>query len=161
MASDSFSILSFLAGPALLTNATSVLLLGTINRYGRSLDRARLLARQMQEAEPGDSRFGDFLARQLDVAQERVLLMVRTLSLLYVAITGFGVATMAYLIGAAFGGIAEGVPERAATAITLIGTVLGVLCLALATLAMAHEGRLSYRILREEAEYARRGRDPK
>ncbi len=160
MGNESFAILSFLAGPALLTNATTVLLLSTINRYGRALDRARLLARQVQEA-GDDARLAGFAARQLDVAQARVLLMVRTLTLFYVAVAAFGIATMAFLIGAAFGGPAESPAERLATFVTLGGTVLGVFCLVLGTLAMAHEGRLSYRILRDEAEFARAEQRPR
>jgi hypothetical protein len=158
MGGDSFSILSFLAGPALLTNATTVLLLSTINRYGRALDRARLLAKQMQDSQGHDARLAEFSARQLDVAQARVLLMVRTLTLFYVAVSAFGIATMAFLIGAAIGRPAESAAERIATFVTLGGTILGVLCLVLGTLAMAHEGRLSYRILRDEAEFARSDR---
>src|SRR5262245_40827520 len=97
---DPFSALSFIAGPALLTNASSLLLMGTINRYTRALDRARLLAAKIGDTfAKADESEKAFLRRQLDVAQRRVLLIVRTMTAFYTAIGAFGIGTLAYLIG--------------------------------------------------------------
>ena len=97
-----FSALSFIAGPALLTNASTVLLLGTINRYARALDRARLLASRLgAQTEAMDPEDKALLLRQLAVAQKRVLLIVRSLTAFYTAVGSFAFGTLAYLIGAA------------------------------------------------------------
>ena len=37
--SNPFAVLTFISAPAVLTNASSVLLFGTGNRYGRAVDR--------------------------------------------------------------------------------------------------------------------------
>ena len=39
-----FAALTFIAAPALLTNASSLLLMGTTNRLARAVDRVRALA---------------------------------------------------------------------------------------------------------------------
>jgi len=145
-----FSALSFIAGPALLTNAATVLLLGTINRYARALDRARLLATKLGGHAELDAEDKMLLLRQLTVAQKRVLLVVRSLSAFYVAIGCFAFGTLAYLVGAAL--LTEPVEERIISYIVLVATTLGVLCLVAGSAALAWESRLSYLSLRDEAE---------
>ena len=43
-ATNPFVILSYVGGPALLTNATGLFVLSTSNRFARAIDRARALA---------------------------------------------------------------------------------------------------------------------
>ncbi|HEV7577455.1 MAG TPA: DUF2721 domain-containing protein [Caldimonas sp.] len=143
-----FAVLGFIAGPALLTNATTVLLLGTINRYARALDRARALAQQLGQAAPGQAG-RERLVRQLDAAQRRVLYMVRSLTMCYVAIGCFGLGTLSFLLGTSLLERIGGV--HAATVLMFATTAIGVLALILGTIGLAWESTLSYRILREEA----------
>jgi hypothetical protein len=147
-----FSALSFLAGPALLTNAATVLLLGTINRYARALDRARLLATRLggPQAAEIEAEEKALLLRQLGVAQRRVLLIVRSLTAFYVAIGCFSFATLAYLIGAAL--LNQPIEAQIISYIVLGATTFGVLCLVTGAATLAWESRLSYVILRDEAE---------
>lgn len=150
---DPFAALSFIAGPALMTNAASLLLLGTINRYGRALDRARSLSVAVTAAgaDPADRAF---LVRQLKAAELRVLLIVRSLTVFYAAIGAFGLGTLSYLIGATL--LREVGGERAASMVMMGASTLGVVCLIFGSAALAWESRLSYRILRDEAELALR-----
>jgi len=46
--SNPFAILTFIAAPALLTNASSLLALGTSNRFARNVDRARALLAMLE-----------------------------------------------------------------------------------------------------------------
>jgi hypothetical protein len=151
LSDNPFSALSLIAGPALLTNAATVLLLGTINRYARALDRARLLAGKLS-GQAGEMEAEDkaLALRQLGIAQRRVLLVVRSLTAFYVAIGSFAFATLAYLIGTAL--FAQTVEERVISYIVLAATTLGVLCLVAGSAALAWESRLSYLILRDEAQ---------
>jgi len=48
-----FAILTFISAPAVVTNASCVLLFGTGNRYGRAIDRVHDLA----EESDGEPRF--------------------------------------------------------------------------------------------------------
>jgi len=146
-----FSALSFLAGPALLTNAATVLLLGTINRYARALDRARLLATRLGGGgDQLDTEERALLLRQLGAAQRRVLLIVRSLTAFYVAIGSFAFATLAYLVGAAL--LNQPIEAQIISYIVLGVTTFGVLCLVTGAATLAWESRLSYLILRDEAQ---------
>ena len=44
-----FAILTFISAPAVLTNASCVLLFGTGNRYGRAIDRMHELADMVEK----------------------------------------------------------------------------------------------------------------
>jgi hypothetical protein len=152
-----FAVLSFIAGPALLTNATTVLLLGTINRYARALDRTRDLAAQLAAMAVGAAG-REALVRQLDAVQRRVLYIVRSLTMFYLAVGCFGLGTLSFLLGTSvlerIGGV------QAATIAMFATTTIGVAALILGTIALAWESSLSYRLLREEAAAVRASRSP-
>ena len=46
--SNPFAALSLIVAPAILTNACSVLILSTSNRFARAVDRARQLAQEIE-----------------------------------------------------------------------------------------------------------------
>lgn len=48
LSTNPFAILSFISAPAVLTNASSVLLFGTGNRYGRAVDRVHELSDEVE-----------------------------------------------------------------------------------------------------------------
>ena len=48
--SNPFFILTFIVAPAILTNASALMVLSTSNRFARAVDRARDLSRQVEEA---------------------------------------------------------------------------------------------------------------
>jgi hypothetical protein len=148
-----FASLSFIAGPALLTNASSLLLMGTINRYGRALDRARELAREIETTRT-DEDARTLKLRQLEAAQHRVLSLVRGLTAFYTAVGAFGLGTLWALLGATF--FQGGMPARLATLAMFASTLVGVLSLVSGAATLAWESHLTYRILQDEAQYLRR-----
>jgi len=84
-----FTLLTLIAAPAILTNASSVMGLGTSNRFARAVDRIRALSSEIQ----GDQDLRDHIRlmriRQLHYAQRRSLLLVRALSAFYVSVGSF------------------------------------------------------------------------
>jgi hypothetical protein len=146
---DPFAALSFIAGPALMTNASSLLLLGTINRYARALDRARLLAAQVaREEAAADETERVLLRRQLHGAQRRVRMVVRSLTAFYTAIGAFGIGTLSYLLGAT---VLSNIDTGGWSSHVMMGaTTLGVICLIVGTASLVLESHLSYGILRDE-----------
>src|SRR5207237_7373304 len=82
--------LSLIAAPAILTNATSVLAMSTSNRLARAVDRARELARQLEQSAPDAA---DAATRrrltELAAVDRRSLLLLRALRAVYVALGGF------------------------------------------------------------------------
>lgn len=56
MTDDPFAALTIVVAPALLTNASTVLCLGTATRFGRVLDRTREVSAQLARLESGANR---------------------------------------------------------------------------------------------------------
>lgn len=145
-----FAILTFISAPAVLTNASCVLLFGTGNRYGRAIDRVHELADTIEKG-PGLEEDELLLrVRQLESAEARTLLIVRALTCFYSAVAGFVASTLVSLIGAVLisTGIQPGVSFSFAFAF-LTGT-LGVLAMITGALMLVRETRFSFRVLREE-----------
>ena len=111
--SSPFAVLTFIAAPAILTNASSVLTLSTGNRFARAIDRARLLAGAIAAQAPdgsapsgaagGQPWFSEdvrLLVRQLDLAERRVLIIIRALTAFSFAMGSFALGTLTSLAGA-------------------------------------------------------------
>lgn len=91
----------FIAAPAVLTNASSVLALGTSNRFARAIDRARQLARQVtQNAVDNEPEAYASAVRQFDRAQLRGILLLRALKCFYSALGAFAASALVSLVGA-------------------------------------------------------------
>ena len=68
-----FGTLTLIVAPAILTNASSVMALGTSNRFARAVDRVRALSKASGPGEHGEAEIA-LQARQLRAAGKRVLL---------------------------------------------------------------------------------------
>ncbi|MCC6675542.1 MAG: DUF2721 domain-containing protein [Phycisphaerales bacterium] len=100
LAESPFAMLSFLAGPAILTNASTVLALGTANRLARTADRARGAAAAILDSKDrGDPRV-EVQQGEFRTATRRTWLLVRALSRFYLAAGLFAAATCIALLGA-------------------------------------------------------------
>ncbi|HEY1631022.1 MAG TPA: DUF2721 domain-containing protein [Rhizomicrobium sp.] len=94
LSDNPFVVLSYVGGPALLTNATSVFILSTSNRFARAIDRARALSAMPQAQRQG-------FADELVIVHARVAHMARAMACLYVALTCFALGTAISIGGAA------------------------------------------------------------
>ena len=74
-----FGILTFIVAPAILTNASSVMALGTSNRFARAIDRARTLATQIEGKDPNEPKTASII-RRMKFTERRSLLLVRVLT---------------------------------------------------------------------------------
>ncbi|OLB85364.1 MAG: hypothetical protein AUI17_05955 [Acidobacteriales bacterium 13_2_20CM_2_55_5] len=88
-----FGVLTSVVAPAILTNACSVLALGTSNRLARVVDRTRVVAAELAGFEPGTSNYKDSFM-QLDRLQVRAQLLLRALRLFYASIGLFAAAAL-------------------------------------------------------------------
>lgn len=73
--SNPLAILTFISAPAVLTNASCVLLFGTGNRYGRAIDRVHQLSEVVQQGAGLDEPELRLRIRQLEAAETRTLLI--------------------------------------------------------------------------------------
>ncbi len=148
--SNPFAVLTFISAPAVLTNASSVLLFGTGNRYGRAVDRAHELADMVLRDGGQDSAELKLRVRQLESAQRRTLLIVRALTCFYTAVAAFVGSTLISLIGAILvsAGADRGVSSTFAVAFSC--GALGVAAMITGALMLAAESRFSFSVLRQE-----------
>src|SRR5437667_8496989 len=94
-----FSVLTFIVAPALLTNASSVLALSTINRMLRTRDRMKELF-DKSEAGGQSEVEGMRLITQVDRVEKQAVLLLQALRSVYVALGAFVSATLVTLLGA-------------------------------------------------------------
>src|SRR3979411_1373292 len=94
-----FGMLTFIVAPAILTNASSVMALGTSNRFARAIDRARALSSQVEGRENDPDPEIALWIRQLGYAERRVLLLVRALTAFYLSVGSFAAASLVSLLG--------------------------------------------------------------
>ena len=143
-----FAALTIVAAPAILTNASSVLCLGTANRLARVVDRTHAVSAELAKAEPNAE---GYLAcrRKLEALRTRWTLVLKALKLFYVSLGSFAGATLISLLGAV---IAASSPHLSFPFIALglaSGTV-GVGGLVYGCSLMMQETRLAIRNLEEE-----------
>lgn len=93
-----FAVLTTLVAPAILTNACTVLALGTSNRIARVIDRTRFLTAEMEKLTP---EMPAYKARthQLERLRTRAAMLFRALRILYAALGGFAAAALITVVG--------------------------------------------------------------
>jgi Protein of unknown function (DUF2721) len=143
---DPFSILTVVVAPAVLTNASSVLALGTNNRLARVADRSHAVTAQLAGA-----RDHEAAVTELAVLQTRAQLLLRALRCFYL---GLGLFASSALISIA-GSIVVYYGQPAAFQIAAgIGAVCGasaVIALVCGCVLMIRETQLAVKGLVYEA----------
>ena len=154
-ASNPFAALTFIAAPALLTNASSLLLLGTSNRLARAVDRVRALASHLEHHSDTESRIAQLELRQMQSAERRVLIIVRAMTAFYLAVGSFAFGTMLALVGATLVTPDHDVMRTWVMRLTIAACVIGVAAIMSGSLSLVFESRLTFQILRVEADLVR------
>ena len=149
-----FAVLTFIVAPALLTNATSVLALSTINRMLRTRDRmhelfARSKAGEQEEAEEARQ------VEQVDRVEAQALLLLRALHSIYIALGSFAGATLVTLVGAGLIPFVGGIWIRLIVGLGLLLGFLGVGSLVFSSASLLQATRLSLVNIRQEAALIR------
>ncbi|MDY0974618.1 DUF2721 domain-containing protein [Massilia sp. CFBP9012] len=128
-----FLPLSFIAGPAILTNACAIMQNGAAIRYSLAITHLREFRASLAA---GDDRFAQLYADTALAAQlveRRIALLLGGLNLLYATVGLFGLTTFAALLGAF---IAASHPGWGAAAARVMEGAGGVgLCLLVAAIA--------------------------
>lgn len=147
-----FAILTFISAPAVLTNASCVLLFGTGNRYSRSIDRVHELSDAVQSSAEMREEELRLRVRQLESSERRVMLIVQALSCFTTAVAGFVASTLVSLIGAILvsSRMAQGV--WFSFALAFLAGAVAVVTMMTGAMMLARESRFSFHILREEKE---------
>jgi hypothetical protein len=151
LATNPFAVLTFIAAPAILTNASSVMALGTSNRFARAVDRVRALTKELEGKERLRTDVARFRLKQLGFAQRRVLLLVRALGCFYFSLGAFAAASFTSLLGAVLVITEHPFGREVAMLIAFACGVAGICGLTCGSAILVLESRFTLKILREEA----------
>jgi hypothetical protein len=150
-AANPFALLSFISAPAVLTNASCVLLFGTGNRYARAVDRMHDLAREVGEGAGAFNAEAQFRVTQLKAAEHRSLLIVRAMTFFYASVAAFAFSSLVSLLGATLSYIGGGdLAIHIGFGFCLVGGSAGVACMISGALLLVRETRESFTVLAEE-----------
>lgn len=142
-----FVVLSFLAAPAILTNASTLLALGTSNRLARAADRARLAAQTLVSIKDRADPMVQFQQDDFHSATIRAQLLVKALRRFYLSAGCFAMGTCVALIGAFLDYFHIRTFDWAAQALTLIAALAGVGGLMHGSWILLTETRIALRVL--------------
>jgi len=159
-----FGILTFIVAPAILTNASSIMSLGTSNRFARAIDRARELSARIDGKDLNDEKIAPIVIR-LQYTERRSQLLVQALTAFYLSVGSFGAASLVSLLGAVFFIVHHETLHEITQVIAFCAGVVGVGGLVCGSGLLVTETRLTLRILRDETkrvcEPSRRPNDSK
>lgn len=142
--------LTFISAPAVLTNASCVLLFGAGNRYARAVDRMHELARIVETLVDLSSEDARLRMLQLEAAENRALYIVRALTCFYGSVATFVASTLIGLLaGIAANRWAE-FPANVAFGVGLLVGSCGVLSMISGSIFLIIETRESFTVLRQE-----------
>lgn len=150
-----FTMLTLIAAPAVLTNASSVLALGTSNRFARAVDRARALAALLENKEASGDSVDSMRLRQIERLEKRILLLLHALAIFYASLGSFAAASLVSLLGAGLATSTHHLMFRIALGIAIVAGVLGVGGLVIGCSMLVRETRLAVVNLSEEAAFVR------
>ena len=150
-----FAVLTLIAAPAVFTNASSVLALGTANRLARVVDRTREIARNLRSAPPADEQASAMWVRHLDRLEKRAGFLVRAMSFFYTAIGSFAAASLVSILGASLAGSSFSLSFAAISGISFIAGTIGFIGLSIGCSLLVRETRLALLTQKEEARLAR------
>jgi hypothetical protein len=147
--------LSFIVAPAVLTNASSILVLSTSNRLARAVDRMRIVSAHLEQ--PTDGRDGLTMRRlkELDSSERRALMLLSALRWFYASLGSFALSAITSLLGAT---LADGGFQRLSAALEVVALGAGFVAvtgLVLGCVLLLRETRIAVRGVSEEAALLR------
>lgn len=155
MDSNPFAVLSLIVAPAILTNASSILIMSTSNRLIRAADRARELSKQLEGTTDADCPDVDRRLGELAASEERTLLLLHALRSFYVAVGAFAFAAFVSLLGAV---LAPFKLSPVVLPLELAGVIAGLTAVAALVYGaglLIRETRIAVRVISERAATVR------
>ncbi len=146
LSDNPFAVLSFIAAPAILTNASTLLTLSTSNRLARASDRARAAAAEVLAA-PTSDQATRRCRTDFQMATRRAQLLVAALRQFYFAAGAFAAAACVALLGAFAGYFNVPFLPLAGQILTIGAAIAGVASLVRGSLTLLAETRLALETL--------------
>ena len=153
MTDNPFAVLTAVVAPAILTNACTVLSLGTGNRVARVVDRRRQVDEALGSLETGSVEHGRKRA-ELERLRHRSRLLFTALRLLYASLGGFAGSALIAVIGSAMAFYEQAALFRALAVLGLVVGVASVAALVAASVTLVSEVRLALNSISQEENEA-------
>jgi hypothetical protein len=148
---DPFSILTVVVAPAVLTNASSVLALGTNNRLARVADRTHAVIAQLSTLEPGARNY-EVSKAQLPALQTRAQLLLRALRCFYLGLGLFASSALISIAGSIVVYYGGRMTFQIAAGIGVLCGASAVISLVCGGVLMIRETQLAVRGLADDAK---------
>jgi hypothetical protein len=146
-----FAALTIVVAPAILTNASSVLCLGTANRLARVVDRTRVVSAELANAAPNTNNL-EACQHKLQDLRVRWTLVLRALRLFYLSLGSFAAAVLISLFGSVFTASGQQLSFNFIALVGFLAGTVGVAGLVFGCTTMMQETRLAIKNLEEEAQ---------
>ena len=159
VAGNPFAVLTAIVAPAILTNASSVLALGTSNRLARVVDRTRVVASELAALEPGTPDH-QMWAAQLTPLHVRAQLLLKALRFFYAGLGLFAASALVSVGGSIAAYYGQKLLFEVGAALAVLTGASAVLGLTSGCILMVRETQLAVRTLQEEAETRITHRNP-
>jgi uncharacterized protein DUF2721 len=153
VADNPFAVLTAVVAPAILTNACSVLCLGTGNRLARVVDRTRAITASLATLN-ATSREYKLQTSQLDRQRARAHLLLRALRSFYACLGSFASTALLSIAGSALTVYDQELAFRVTALVAFAVGGFGVVTLVTGCALMVRETRFAVQNLDEEAEVA-------
>jgi hypothetical protein len=150
VASNPFAVLPAVVAPAILTNASSVLALGTSNRLARVVDRTRIVAAELARLIP-ESRDRKPWTEQLEGLHVRSQLLLKALRLFYAGLGLFAASALVSVGGSAAAYYGRRWLFETMVALAVITGTSAVIGLVAGCVLMVRETQIAVKNLTEEA----------
>jgi len=147
-----FTALASIGAPAILTNASALLVMSSSNRLARAVDRARALATEMEAPDAFSNPNAPWLMHELDAAQARMVMLIRSLRSFYIAIGGFAVAALVAITGAIAAPLVPATLTLTLEIFTLCAGFVAVWGLVNGAVLLVRETRTTVNVLKERAQ---------
>jgi len=147
-----FAVLTLIAAPAVFTNASSVLALGTGNRLARVVDRTRQLTNRLRDSASQNTSETEMDLRHINRLEQRADRLVRAMGFFYTSIGSFAAASLISIFGAVLAVQPSRVPFAVIGGLSFVAGAIGFVGLVIGCSLLVGETRLALRSLSEEAE---------
>jgi hypothetical protein len=152
IATSPFAALTIIVAPAILTNAASILSLGTGNRIARVVDRTRVLASELASLDPASARAARYEEHMWRL-RVRSQLLLRALRCFYLSIGSFAASALISVIGSLAAAWVGTSVFLAMAMLSLASGTMGVGGLVVGCAVTVRETQLAVRFLEEEARF--------
>lgn len=150
-----FAVITIIAAPAILTNASSILTLSTSTRLMRCLDRINTLTGHLDRQEVSNELRKVYL-EQAELSHKQARQFLGALRWIYIALAAFAIASFLALMGASTVTLLPGKVLELLGALSLIAGGVGALGFLWSSINLIIASRITVQVLQADNEILKR-----